>query len=100
MILCPFGGKSCGEITPSRCELGASQVFGLVHGLGVEQRDARLGAGPADLLANRAVTVMVSVPGALLGAVLAGADAGLEQAVDDELVPLRWPRKNSRRDVA
>ena len=68
--------------------------------VGVEQRDAGLGAGPADLLADCAVTVMVSVPGALLGAALAGADASLEQVVDDELVQLRWTRKHSRREIA
>ena len=43
---------------------------------------------------------MVSVPGALLGTALAGADASIEQVVDDELVRLRRTRKNSRRDVA
>jgi hypothetical protein len=93
-------GKSCAEITPSRCGSGAGQVLGLVHGLSIEERRARLGAGPTDRLADCAVAVMVSVPSALLGAALAGVDAGLEQVVDDELVPLRRTRKNSRRDVA
>ena len=79
---------------------GAGQVLGLVDGLGVKKRDARLDASPAYLLADCAVTVMVSVPGALLGAALAGANASLEQAVDDQLVPLRRTRENSGRDVA
>jgi hypothetical protein len=100
MIVCLFEVESCAEIAPSRRESGAGHVLGLVHGLGVEQRDACLGAGAADLLADCAVMVMVRVPGALLGAALAGADASLEQAVDDELVRVGWTGKNSRGDVA
>ena len=79
---------------------GADQVLELFERLVFEQVTARFDAHAADLLADSAVTVMLSVPRALLGAVLARSDAGLEQSVDDQLVPLRRPRENSRRHVA
>jgi hypothetical protein len=46
------------------------------------------------------MTVMVSVPGALFGAVRARTDTSLEQAVGDESVRVSRPGQKSRREAA
>jgi hypothetical protein len=81
-------------------DLGASHVLVLLECLCIEEDAARSDAGPADRLTDRAVTVMASMTRALLGTGLAGANAGLEQAVNHDRVPVGRPRKHSRCDVA
>jgi hypothetical protein len=58
---------------PSR----ARQILKLLKRLVVEHRVACVYAPPADLLADRAMSVVVGMLGAFVGAVCAGADAGL-----------------------
>jgi hypothetical protein len=46
------------------------------------------------------MTMMLSVPGALLGAERALAHAGLQQPVNDNVVGLRRPGEDPRHEVA
>jgi hypothetical protein len=66
---------------------------------GVDQRHARLDARLTGVGADRAMTMMLGVPSALLSTRRARADAGIEQRAYHELVPLARPRKNSRSGV-
>lgn len=81
-------------------DLGAGRLLGVVERLGLEERRTRSHTGPADLLADRAVAMMLSVAGALLRAVAAGANARFQQAVDEEQVRVGGPREHAGRDVA
>ncbi len=66
--------------------LSTGQLLELLEGFGIEQHVARVHARETRLLADRAMPMMVSVLVALLGARRAYADAGLQQAMDDEIV--------------
>ena len=64
----------------------ARQFLELLERLGVEQRPARHLASATALGADRAMTVMLCVAGALLGAERALTDAGPQQPVNDDVV--------------
>jgi hypothetical protein len=80
--------------------LRASQLLELLESFSIEQSAACLYARKTRFGADCAMTMMIAVPGALLSAARAHADAGLQQAVNDEVVLVARSRKNPRRDVA
>jgi hypothetical protein len=80
--------------------LGAGQVLELLEGFSIQQSDARPHADAASLLADGAVSMVFGMPGALLSAAFACANASLQQAVDHDLIPVSQPGQNSRGELA
>jgi hypothetical protein len=60
----------------------------LLEGLSVEQGIARIYAGSASPFANGAMSMVFGMPGALLSAARACSNAGLQQAMDDKVIPV------------
>ena len=78
----------------------AGQFLELLERLSIEQRPARHFARATRLGADCAMTVMLGVPGALLGADRALPHAGLQQPVNDDVVRLGRPGQDPRHEVA
>lgn len=79
---------------------GAGQLLELGERLSIKQRSARRFTGATRLGADRAVTVMLGVPGAFLGAQRAIAHTALEQAMNDKVIGLGGPGEDPRDEVA
>ena len=78
----------------------AGQLLKLLERFGLEQRAACCFACAARLGTDRAMTMMIGVPGALLGTARADTHADLEQAVDDVVVGMGGSRQDPRGDCA
>jgi hypothetical protein len=80
--------------------LPTGELLKLDEGLGIEQRGTCMYACAARLLTGRAVKMVGGVACALLSAARACPDTSLEQAMDDEAIPLSWSRQDPGGDLA